>query len=126
MITQKQIDARDKLISTINIQRAMSERMRQDQETLECWEYDRDEAFMAIADADKEAEEMKDEMLDALIELYHEHAAIECNSCSVDNRPNSCVVTCRCIYENTRHVIERATGITIDEAIKAWGARSEK
>ena len=97
MITQKQIDARDKLISTINIQRAMSERMRQDQETLECWEYDRDEAFMAIADADKEAEEMKDEMLDALIELYHEHAAIE-----------------------------RATGLTIDEAIKAWEARNEK
>ena len=79
-----------------------------------------------VYDADKEAAGMKDEKLDALIELYHEHAAVECNSCSAGNRPNLCVAVCRCIYENARHVIERATGLTIDEAIKAWEARNEK
>lgn len=108
MITQKQIDTRDELIKLYSSRNIII--LSAAELTL----------IKAITDADKEATGMKDEMLDALIELYHEHAAVECNSCSAGTRPNLCVATCRCIYENARHVIERATGLTIDEAIKAW------
>lgn len=63
------------------------------------------------------------EMLNVLIELYIEHAAPECGSCIPDGSGrDSCSGMRNCCYENARIIIERTTGLTIDEAIKAWEA----
>lgn len=103
MITQKQIDTRNMFIKRLHSLGVKSafiafDELRQMQQE--------------IADADKEAAEMKDEILDAVLNhLYHERKT---NGCAVMLAHNSFV-----------RFVERATGLTIDEAIKAWEERNK-
>jgi len=121
MITQKQIDARDiyiKRLHSLGIKGAFIafDELRQMQR--------------AIADADKEAAETKDEMLDVLIESYIWHKAqfedndgcpFDCDS-EMEHECHDCIHVKFCDYKS---IIERATGLTIDEAIKAWEERNK-
>ena len=60
------------------------------------------------------------EMLDVLIRFAKDGFAHECFACSADY-PASCAYTPdQCSYISIKTVIERATGMTIDEAIKAY------
>lgn len=105
MITQKQIDTREKFNDYMffEVLNAMM-----DDELDMCNHYRRE-----IADADKEAAGMKDEMLDALIEIAKECIDLDCNYQS------------NIFYDIPKNAIERATGLSIDEVIKAWEERNK-
>lgn len=111
MITQKQIDARDAYIAEFEecIGRILSE---EDEDALT-------EKRQLVYDADKEAAGMKDEMLDALITLIR-FMCMDCCDCHTFDFVN-CDFNCGQIMD-AKNIIERATGLTIDEAIKVWEA----
>ena len=112
MITQKQIDARNAYIAELEecIERILSE---EDEDALT-------EKRQLVHDADKESAGMKDEMLDALIHQYRWVKAL-CDLYKIDQKkyPDSDLIKTE---RDLKELIERATGITIDEAIKAYEA----
>jgi len=107
MITQKQIDTRDEYIKELegNIKH-----------TIPYTPFKRPQLRQAIANADKEAAEMKNEMLDILISFCD-------GNCGVVGYCEEAKCHDTCALRETKDVIERATGLSIDEAIKAWEAR---
>lgn len=110
MITQKQIDARDKYIAEFEecIGRRLSE---EDEDALT-------EKRQLVHDANKEAAGMKNEMLDMIIHQYRWVKSLY-DLYKIDERahPDSDLIKTE---RDLRELIERATGLTIDEALKAW------
>lgn len=111
MVTQKQIDTRDAMISFLNeFIYFPDESTRAEKEF--------NNLTLAIADADKEAAGMEDEMLDALIDQYELLIYNPfCSNDAEDMRKEK--------MAELKAIIERATGVTIDEALKAWEVRQK-